>query len=405
MGMLRSIAAKNSPNSTLEVAMSNLSDLSQFSMLNLFQMEVESQFEVLNQNLLILETDPRQTEALQALMRSAHSIKGAARIVDLEAIVSLAHVMEDCFVGAQSGKFTLQSHHIDILLQAIDWLSQLTQIPETKIINWLTEQLSFSEQLIHQISTFPSSKKSDISPPFLDIQADNSLNRELAITSGVNPSAAPPTIEPRELPDRSRAVRLSQDNLNRLMGLAGESLVEANWLQPFADSLLQLKRQQAKLAQLLDQFQAVVEPNSLPQRSATYLEAAQQTAHQCRQTLNDRLNELEGFARRSTHLSDRLYREVIASHMRPFSDLIQPFPRLVRDLGKQLGKSVKLEVTGQSTQVDRDILEKLEAPLTQLVRNAIDHGIESPSDRIAAGKPPEGTLRLEATHRAAHRCR
>jgi two-component system, chemotaxis family, sensor histidine kinase and response regulator WspE len=86
--------------------------------------------------------------------------------------------------------------------------------------------------------------------------------------------------------------------------------------------------------------------------------------------------------------------------MRPFSDLVQPFPRLVRDLGKQLGKSVKLVVSGQSTQVDRDILEKLEAPLTQLIRNALDHGIECPDDRLASGKSAEGSIRLEATHRS-----
>jgi two-component system, chemotaxis family, sensor histidine kinase and response regulator WspE len=412
--------------------MNHPSDLSQFSMLNLFQMEVESQFEVLNHNLLTLEATPHQTEVLQALMRSAHSIKGAARIVDLEAIVSLAHVMEDCFVAAQSGEFTLQSQHIDTLLQAIDLFSQLAQIPETTIAAWLTEQSSFTQQLIDRISIIPitakANEKPDISPIFSSIQPnaipkpdldrrvplakrnapqnldnlsnpDNLSNDALRFTNASYNTGATPINEPPEI-DRSPVVRLSQDNLNRLMGLAGESLVEANWLQPFADSLLQLKRQQDKLAQLLDQFQSSVRQHPLSQQSTTYLEVAQQTANQCRQTLNDRLNELEGFARRSTHLSDRLYREVIASHMRPFSDLSQPFPRLVRDLGKQLGKSVKLEITGQSTPVDRGILEKLEAPLTQLIRNAIDHGIESPSDRLAAGKSPEGSLRLEATHRA-----
>jgi two-component system, chemotaxis family, sensor histidine kinase and response regulator WspE len=374
-------------------------DLSQLSMFNLFQMEVESQIDAFNHNLLTLETTPRDIAALQALMRSAHSIKGAARIVDIGAIVSLAHVMEDCFSFAQSSEFSFHSDDIDLFLRITDWLAQLAQVPEAKVESWLIEQQSFIEQSISQISVIPF--RSDSPSPLEAIAPENVILENLVPEKSPIPEISTPELSTTDTPEnRPRAVRLSQDNLNRLMGLAGESLVEANWLQPFADALLQLKQQQASLSRMLEQFQASVTPQDLPSKSLTYLESAQKTAHQCRQTLNDRLNELEDFTRRSTQLSDRLYREVIASHMRPFSDLVQPFPRLVRDLSKQLGKVIKLEVMGSSTQVDRDILEKLEAPLTQLIRNAIDHGIESPGDRLAQGKPQAGTIRLEAVHQA-----
>jgi two-component system sensor histidine kinase and response regulator WspE len=86
--------------------------------------------------------------------------------------------------------------------------------------------------------------------------------------------------------------------------------------------------------------------------------------------------------------------------MRPFADGVESFPRMVRDLARQLGKQVKFEILGQSTQVDRDILEKLEAPLIHILRNAIDHGIESPQERLNRGKPPEGIVQLEAVHQA-----
>jgi two-component system sensor histidine kinase and response regulator WspE len=115
--------------------------------------------------------------------------------------------------------------------------------------------------------------------------------------------------------------------------------------------------------------------------------------------LSDRLIELELFARRSENLSDRLYREAIASRMRPFDDGVQGFPRMVRDITRRLGKKIAFEIIGRATEVDRDILERLEAPLSHLLRNAIDHGIEPPEERLAAGKPEEGTLRLEAAHR------
>ena len=102
----------------------------------------------------------------------------------------------------------------------------------------------------------------------------------------------------------------------------------------------------------------------------------------------------------SENLSDRLYHEVIRVRMRPFADGIRGFPRMVRDLGRELGKKVRLQIVGESTEVDRDILDKLDAPLSHLLRNSLDHGIEYPEERLTAGKPEQGTLRLEAAHRS-----
>ncbi|NJL21596.1 MAG: hybrid sensor histidine kinase/response regulator [Leptolyngbyaceae cyanobacterium SM1_3_5] len=129
------------------------------------------------------------------------------------------------------------------------------------------------------------------------------------------------------------------------------------------------------------------------------VESIRRQEQYCRNLLGDRVAELEEFIRRTTNLSDRLYREVIASHMRPFEEGVQSFSRMVRDLSRSLDKQARLEIIGKTTEVDRDILMKLEAPITHILRNAIDHGIESPADRIAVGKPAEGRIRLEAIHR------
>jgi two-component system, chemotaxis family, sensor histidine kinase and response regulator WspE len=120
----------------------------------------------------------------------------------------------------------------------------------------------------------------------------------------------------------------------------------------------------------------------------------------CRQFLSHRLQELEVFDRRSAHRSQRMYLEVVRMRMRPFSDGVRHFPRMVRDLARTVGKRVRLEILGEMTQVDRDILERLESPLAHLLRNAVDHGCETPEQRQRAGKPPEGTIRLEARHSA-----
>ncbi|MEM6404921.1 MAG: ATP-binding protein, partial [Cyanobacteria bacterium P01_D01_bin.116] len=201
-------------------------------------------------------------------------------------------------------------------------------------------------------------------------------------------------------PNQNRIVKVSAENLNRLMGLAGESLVEAKCLEPFADSLLKLKSRQTDLFTQLENLQDLLR-NSYPNRKIQeQLNLVHQTANECRQILSERHNELEVVSQRSTNLAERLYRQAIATHMRPFTDAGSDFPRLVRDLSRKLGKRVNLQINGKSTLVDRDILERLKSPLTHILQNAIDHGIESPQERLAMGKPEIGNICLEITHRA-----
>ncbi|MEO1637115.1 MAG: response regulator, partial [Cyanobacteria bacterium J06631_9] len=222
---------------------------------------------------------------------------------------------------------------------------------------------------------------------------------------------------------QARMIRMSADNLNRLMGLAGESLVESNWLQPFSATLLQLKKQQKGVLSLLQRFEQqevkaegkverkverkVEEKAILPmttqrleQQPSIEISEAIQALQACHELLSDQLSDLDLFSRRFGQLSDRLYREVIASHMCAFEMGTRGYARLVRDLSKSMGKQVSLEIKGLMTQVDRDILEKLDAPITHLLTNAIAHGLERPEARLAAGKPAEGEICIEAVHRS-----
>jgi two-component system sensor histidine kinase and response regulator WspE len=204
---------------------------------------------------------------------------------------------------------------------------------------------------------------------------------------------------PRAEADAEAVVRVTAQSLNRLMSLAGESLVQARWLQPFATALLKLKKQQDHLARLIDGLSQAVAQGQREHVRSLLSEILEQSAV-CRQVLAERMGEFEDHAAQAEDLNSRLYREVIVSRMRPFADGAHGFPRLVRDMARKLGKQVRLEIDGQSTEVDRDILEKLEAPLMHLLRNAVDHGIEPPDERRAAGKPEQGVVRLEVHHRA-----
>ncbi len=389
----------------------SLPDLSDFSMLELFKLEIETQVNVLNEGILALENDLKDIEQIDTLMRAAHSIKGAARIVQIEAVVQLSHIMEDCFIAAKEGKLPLESNHLDVFFESVDMIAEIGKRltpDDPNALSSLKDDIQQTVVKLQQISHLESIPP--IKPPIKEVIVTPDLSpttEEVLVTPEIPPSTidrqeTKPSRKTEEPIDNSeRVVRVSKDNLNRLMGLAGESLVAANWLQPFADSLLKLKNTQTELSRLLEKINDhYSQKRVLTEYELSFLKAALQKAEACRQILTDRLNELELFARQTGNLSDRLYREVIASHMRPFADGIQAFPRMVRDVAKKLGKQVQLEILGKSTQVDRDILEKLEAPLTHILRNAIDHGIEPPEERIAKGKPPVGTIRLEAAHRA-----
>jgi two-component system sensor histidine kinase and response regulator WspE len=111
-------------------------DLSQFSMHDLFRLEVEGQREVLTGGLLQLEREPDNAAQLEACMRSAHSLKGAARIVGLLAAVAVAHAMEDCFVAAQRGEARLEQSRIDLLLRGLDLLVAIANTPEAQAGPW-----------------------------------------------------------------------------------------------------------------------------------------------------------------------------------------------------------------------------------------------------------------------------
>jgi two-component system sensor histidine kinase and response regulator WspE len=192
-------------------------------------------------------------------------------------------------------------------------------------------------------------------------------------------------------------VRISVENLNRITGFAGECLVEVKTLHSLTQKVQRIKQRQSVLSQAVEEALEAMDKESMAEAQARLQEALQQGGW-IHAAIPSYMTELERFSRKLEHLANRLYDEAVASRMRPFSDGVHGFARMVRDLAKSLGKSVHFEIEGESTQVDRDILEKLEAPLTHLLRNAVDHGIERPDLRSQAGKPSEGKVTLSARH-------
>src|SRR5262249_14531714 len=111
-------------------------DLSGFSLMELFRMEAEGHTATLSSGLVALEGGSAAPEAIEPLMRAAHSLKGAARIVGLDAAVQVAHAMEDAFVAAQKGQLVLGPEHVDILLRGVDFLVQIAEVGEEELPAW-----------------------------------------------------------------------------------------------------------------------------------------------------------------------------------------------------------------------------------------------------------------------------
>jgi two-component system, chemotaxis family, sensor histidine kinase and response regulator WspE len=379
-----------------------LEDFSDLSMLELFRMEVETQSTVLTEGLLGLEQDSDGTQHLEELMRAAHSLKGAARIVGRQAAVRVAHAMEDCFVAAQEGKRTLSRELIDRLLAGVDLLNQIAGISEDILESWEAGQQKDIEAFLASLSSLAEAvacpSQASIDQPQVLPEETPEAGKQLSHES--TPEATAPPENKGKTAGSDRAVRVTADNLNSLMGLAGEALVASRWLDGFAADLLGLKRLQHQLSQTLEGLRDSFPGAALNVRTSGQLIELRDRAASCQRSLAQRLVDLELFDRRFVNFSVRLYHEVLDCRMRPFADGIHGFRRMVRDVAHSMGKTVRLDIKGEATPVDRDILERLKAPLGHLLRNAIDHGIEGPNDRKSQGKPKDGIVELEACHSA-----
>ncbi|MFK9006797.1 hybrid sensor histidine kinase/response regulator [Pseudomonas pergaminensis] len=368
------------------------------SLLELFSLEADAQTQVLSAGLLALERNPTQADQLEACMRAAHSLKGAARIVGVDAGVSVSHVMEDCLVSAQESRLYLQPEHIDALLQGTDLLMRIAT-PGNDVGPADIEAYVASMERLLDPSQAPVKPTAPPPPPE---PAPAPVVEELP----PEPEPAPPvTSEPPRQGKRmteggERVLRVTAERLNSLLDLSSKSLVETQRLKPYLASLQRLKRIQSQSVRALDTLDGQLKTQALNHEAQEALADTRRLLSEAQALLAEKTAELDEFGWQAGQRAQVLYDTALACRMRPFADVLAGQVRMVRDLGRSLGKQVRLEIEGEKTQVDRDVLEKLEAPLTHLLRNAVDHGIEMPEQRLLAGKPAEGLIRLRASHQA-----
>ena len=380
-------------------------DLGGFSMFDLFQTEVQQHCACLADGLIALEQNASDPKMVEPLMRAAHSVKGAARIINLDGAIGLAHSMEECLVRIQKGTEIPTASRIDELLRGSDILRSLADHKsEDEARAWLEQEAGPISALAEGLNLPPKAGVSavvgvptakPVAPAAIPV-APTATPVAPAVTPAptvvkvATPPAATPSAASAPSTASDAAVLVSSSSLERLLQLSGEALVEARRLESIRRTLTRAKIAQRQLTAALDSLQV----------TGRHAGDAMTAVATSRDALDEALHQVEDHLRRGEELASALHNEAVSSRMRPFGDACGGLARSVRDVARTLGKEVRLIIAGEQVPVDREILRQLEAPLGHLVRNAIDHGIESPDERVAAGKTRQASLRVEARHHA-----
>ncbi len=322
-----------------------------------------------DREMLSLEKGEGQPETLNVVFRAIHTIKGTAGCLGLSKVESVAHVGENLLDAVRSGKLSLTQEMIGTLLCYADALREILKCLESTGNEGDKDYSALLQKLQeHQVARTTEATTPEACPAKAETSASPTWglfdDDPLPVLSPKPESslpASPPTRTPTAAesgPEREpamkgpsvsdSAIRVSVDQLDKLMNLVGELVLARNQIV---------------------QYSGLIQDNSLIAAS---------------QRLNIITTELQ--------------EGVMKTRMQPIGNVWTKFPRVVRDVAHELGKKVQLVMQGNETELDRTIIEAIKDPLTHIVRNAIDHGIEMPEARAVAGKPGEGTLLLRAFH-------
>jgi two-component system chemotaxis sensor kinase CheA len=360
---------------------------------SIFKIEFEENIQTLNNELLKLESDVFNTDALTKLMRTAHSMKGGARMIGLPDVVTLAHFFEDMLGAVKKEGVELKRHDFDRMYKAIDIIKSLVNEAVTG------EAPNFvAASVIDQIINGSGEPKTNDEP--------DSVIRQSEIAADSQPVTQ--ELQGDIIPAFSiDTIRVASSKLDTLMDLSGELTVSkiqlALRLGKINDLSLLLEDSTRELNS--------IETALLPQRSENpglFSEVGL--------IINRLKNRFDSASVEIGNLSDGIsednsrlnfvayeFEEVIKNlRMLKLSNIFNLYPRMVRDISNELGKEVNFIIEGGDITADKKILEEMRDPLMHMIRNSIDHGIELPDEREQQGKPRAGTIKLSANHFAGH---
>ena len=361
-------------------------------LMEMFGEETSEHIAGLNRALLALEQNADDQASLREAFRIAHTIKGGARALGEETIGDVAHAIEDRLGPARSGETQLTSANFDALFRGVDALQQLLNAAlhgaraacdVGPVIAHLQGQADAPDGVTRTASA--ASESAAAQPGSLGTPAEmisapsESGTTHLQQEGALNATESPNT------------VRVMAERLDHLLDLTGELLThrqdDAQQIAALARDLVRLGDLQTRLTTLAKDQATVSLAEAMKSRLAT---------------IGAGLEHLEQLEREVTHLAGMVQDEATSMRLVPVDDLLRSVARPIRDLARQQGKQVRVEVQAQDVVLDRKIVEALPDPLIHMARNAVDHGIEGPTEREKQGKPPEGTIILRAYDEGAH---
>jgi len=415
-----------------------------------FQVEAAEHIQAMNRVLLALEANPEGEERavlMAEIFREAHSLKGAAGAADFPDVEKTAHKLESVFGAAKAGKIKLTRDLADLLFAGIDALNALVNAafeekPHGIDLPSLYARLDAAEQgrVMPDSNPPPTASQAQaldaVTPPPAPTPPQSAPAGESVPAPAVSalttfqgspageptPAAAlppePPGLtrgagaEPKAKGDERRksvsyaspaeeTIRVATSKLDALLTQSGELLVAGlkidqrlHELEEIEHTLEDWTREWLKGRSAL---------STLRETEAEALRPLVRLLDLNQDKLRDlggRISNLRrGFSRDALHLSrvtNDLGEDVMKVRMLPVATVFEAFPRLVRDLARENGKEVELKTEGAETELDRKVLEEIKDPLIHLLRNAVDHGIEPPAERVQAGKPRQGAITLRA---------
>ncbi len=322
-----------------------------------FLAETAESLSVLDLELVRFEREPSDATILSNIFRLMHTIKGTCGFLGLPRLGSVAHAGEDILGKFRDGELAVTPQAVSLILKAIDQIRVLL----AELAANGCEPAGNDEALIAEIRNLASAGDTtpaeDAFPVAAELLAEvaQALEPEAAAEMAPLQSAAPATVPAKPAEARETAVssiRVNVDVIENLMTLISELVLTRN-------QLLQMQRVQKD-------------------------------------------NEFKVPLQRLSHITSDLQDGVTRLRMQPIGNAWNKLPRIVRDLAVETGKKIELVMQGAETELDRQVLEMIKDPLTHMVRNSADHGIEDTGQRLAAGKPECGTIALDAYHESGH---
>ncbi|MDB4916453.1 MAG: cheA [Gemmatimonadetes bacterium] len=325
----------------------------------LFTEELDEQVQQLNDDLLALERTPGDAERLRAVFRVMHTLKGAARSAGLPRVEELCHALENELGYARDGKMALHPGQIALLFEAADALGQTRDM--------LREGKGESDAVLGTV--LHRARRGATATPVASRPVAAAPAAPAA--SAASAASAVPAPAPIERIEHGQ-VRVTLQQVEAIVGAAGEVAGLAAVLSERTEGLAAMRARRR------------AEPRRGPSDDAFD------------QELTRLLRKSSEDARALAAVSGRLGASARHLRQRPFSEVADTLPRVARDVARDIGKQVRVVITGGETEADRVVLEALREPLLHLIRNAVDHGIEHPDKRVQAGKNAEGVIHVTA---------